>query len=321
MMTEHEKRALAIKALEGDKLALSKLITLIEESMDNFIDIADIVWHRTLKAKVIGVTGMPGAGKSTLISRLTRLLRKQGKKVGIVAIDPSSPISGGSLLGDRIRMQYALDEGVFMRSMPAQREGALPWRALLTVEILDAVGYDYVIIETVGAGQSDVQVMNAADTVIVVLMPGAGDEIQALKAGLMEIGDIYVVNKADKPEAETTYNQVKFALENVTRDHGWKPRILLASAIMNKGVREVLEAVEEHLEFLEKTGSLVSRRRRRRILELELLVKARVEELLHKLITTSSEAKEIVDNVYQGLLDPINASKKLLGLVLKESKI
>ncbi len=317
MVTEYEERILATRALEGDKLALSRLITLIEESMDNFIAVADIIWHRTLRAKVIGVTGMPGAGKSTLISRMTRLLRKQGKKVGIIAIDPSSPISGGSLLGDRIRMQYALDEGVFMRSMPAQREGTLPWRALLAVEILDAAGYDYVIIETVGAGQSDVQVMNAADTVIVVLMPGAGDEIQALKAGLMEIGDIYIVNKADKPEAETTYNQVRFALENMVREHGWKPKILLTSAIMNKGIREVVEAIEEHIGYLNKNNLLKTKRMRRRMLELELLFKARIEELLRRLLSSNNEAREVVGRVSRGEVDPVTASRILVDLIVR----
>ncbi|HDJ83483.1 MAG TPA: methylmalonyl Co-A mutase-associated GTPase MeaB, partial [Desulfurococcaceae archaeon] len=135
-------REITVKALEGDRASLAKLITLIEESMEYFTVISDLVWPRTLRAHIIGVTGMPGAGKSTLISRITRLLRKEGKTVGIIAIDPSSPISGGSLLGDRIRIQQSIDQGVFMRSMPARREGVLPWRALLTVEILDAAGYD-----------------------------------------------------------------------------------------------------------------------------------------------------------------------------------
>ena len=309
-------REITVKALEGDRVSLAKLITLIEESMEYFTVVSDLVWPRTLRAHVIGVTGMPGAGKSTLISRITRLLRKEGKTVGIIAIDPSSPISGGSLLGDRIRIQQSIDQGVFMRSMPARREGVLPWRALLTVEILDAVGYDYIIIETVGAGQSDVQVMHVADTVLVVIMPGAGDEVQALKAGLMEIGDIYVVNKADKPEAETTYNQVKFALENIVREKGWKPPIMKTAAIMNKGVKELVAMIKEHREYAEKTEVLRTRRIRRRLLELELLLKARFNELIEKIVEEDENAKKIIENVKLGTIDPVNASKQLLFLLL-----
>ena len=309
-------REIAVKALEGDRVSLAKYITLIEESMEYFTVVSDLIWPRTLRAHVIGVTGMPGAGKSTLISRITRLLRREGKTVGIIAIDPSSPISGGSLLGDRIRIQQSIDQGVFMRSMPARREGVLPWRALLTVEILDAVGYDYIIIETVGAGQSDVQVMHVADTVLVVVMPGAGDEVQALKAGLMEIGDIYIVNKADKPEAETTYNQVKFALENIVREKGWKPPIMKTAAIMNKGVKELVAMIKEHKEYAEKTGTLRTRRIRRRLLELELLLKARFNELIEKIIEENENAKRIIEDVKLGTIDPVNASKQLLFLLL-----
>jgi len=309
-------RELSEKALEGDRVALAKLISLIEESMDYFTAISDMIWPRTLRAHIIGVTGMPGAGKSTLISRITKLLRREGKTVGIIAIDPSSPISGGSLLGGRIRIQHSIDQGVFMRSMPARREGVLPWRALLTVEILDAVGYDYVIIETVGAGQSDVQIMHVADTVLVVIIPGAGDEVQALKAGLMEIGDIYVVNKADKPEAETTYNQVRFALENIMREGEWKPPIMKTAAIMNKGVRELVETIREHKQYLEKIGALANRRIKRRLLELELLLKARFNELVEKTIETSTYAKEIIKLVESCNLDPVKASRQLLSLIL-----
>lgn len=309
-------RELAVKALEGDRASLAKLITLIEESMDYFTVISDLIWPRTLRAHIIGVTGMPGAGKSTLISRITRLFRKEGKTVGIIAIDPSSPISGGSLLGDRIRIQQSIDQGVFMRSMPARREGVLPWRALLTVEILDAVGYDYIMIETVGAGQSDVQIMYVADTVLVVIMPGAGDEVQALKAGLMEIGDIYVVNKADKPEAETTYNQVKFALENIVQEKEWKPPIMKTAAIMNKGIKELVAMIKEHKKYAEKTRVLRARRIRRRLLELELLLRARFNELIGKIIEENENAKRIIENVKLGTIDPVDASKQLVFLLL-----
>ncbi len=314
-MEEHNRkhlRELAEQAIRGEKHAIAKLITLIEESLDNFEPIADIIWPRTLRAHVIGVTGMPGAGKSTLISRLVKLLRREDKRIGIIAIDPSSPLSGGSLLGDRIRMQRYLDERVFMRSMPARREGVLPWRALLALEILDAVGYDYVIIETVGAGQSDVQIMNVADTVIVTIIPGAGDEIQMLKAGLMEIGDIYVVNKADRPEAETTFNQVKFALENIVREGGWKPPIHMTAAVMNRGVKELLETIKKHYSFLKEKNILAKRREKRRLLELDMFLKARFEEAVRRTLASKSELIDIVEDVKSHRIDPVVASKKIL---------
>ena len=305
-------RELAEQAVRGEKHAIAKLITLIEESLDNFEPIADIIWPRTLKAHVIGVTGMPGAGKSTLISRLVKLLRREDKKIGIIAIDPSSPLSGGSLLGDRIRMQRYLDEGVFMRSMPARREGVLPWRALLALEILDATGYDYVIVETVGAGQSDVQIMNVADTVIVTIIPGAGDEIQMLKAGLMEIGDIYVVNKADRPEAETTFNQVRFALENIVREGGWKPPIHMTAAVMNRGVKELLETIRKHYVFLKEKNILAKRREKRRLFELDMFLKARFEEAVRRILAGKRELIGIVEDVKSHRIDPVAASKKIL---------
>ena len=308
---------LAIQALKGEKQAIAKLITLIEESIENFEPIASIIWPNTLRVHVIGVTGMPGAGKSTLISRLVKLLRREDKRIGIIAIDPSSPLSGGSLLGDRIRMQRYLDEGVFMRSMPARREGVLPWRALLSLEILDAAGYDYVIIETVGAGQSDVQIMNVADTVIVTIIPGAGDEIQMLKAGLMEIGDIYVVNKADRPEAETTYNQVRFALENIIREGGWKPPIHKTAAVMNRGVKELLDTIKKHYAFLKDKNLLGKRREKRRLLELDMLLKARFEQLLEEKLSSDREILELVMRVRSHQLDPVTVSKKILYDIMR----
>ncbi len=310
-------RNLAKRVLKGEKQAIAKLITLVEESLENFEPIADLIWPQTLRAHIIGVTGMPGAGKSTLISRLVKLLRKEDKKIGIIAIDPSSPLSGGSLLGDRIRMQRYLDEGVFMRSMPARREGVLPWRALLALEILDAAGYDYVIIETVGAGQSDVQIMNVADTVIVTIIPGAGDEIQMLKAGLMEIGDIYVVNKADRPEATTTFSQVKFALENIIREGGWKPPILMTAAVMNKGIKELLDIVRRHYIFLKEEKILMKRREMRRLLELDMLLKARFEEVVKKTIASRKELRETIENVRNHKIDPVTGSKKIIHEIVK----
>ncbi len=306
--------SLLSSALDGDVGSLSKLISLIEVNPDVLLNIIDLIWPRTGQAHVVGVTGLVGAGKSTLIASMTRILKKMNKKIAIIGIDPSSPLTGGSILGDRIRLQSVLGDNVFMRSMTSLSEGSLPLKALLSIEILDAVGYNYIIVETTGAGQSDIQIMNAVDTVIVVLMPGAGDEIQAIKSGLMEIGDIYVINKADKPEAELTLSQVKFALEGIIRE-GWKPPILLTAAIMNKGIKDVINKVIEHMEYLIKTNQLTKRRKRRRKFELDLLLKWRLKERIKELITNRNEVREIIDKVLQGLIDPITASKKIFEFI------
>lgn len=305
-------------AVSGDIRSLSKLISLIEVNPDSILNIINDIWPKTGKAHVIGITGLVGAGKSTLIASMTRIFKRMNKKVAIIGIDPSSPLTGGSLLGDRIRLQSALGNEVFMRSMSTLTEGSLPLKALLAVEILDAIGYDYIVIETVGAGQTDVQVMNAVDTVIVVLMPGAGDEIQALKSGLMEIGDIYVINKADKPEAELTLSQVNFALEGVVRK-GWKPPIILTAAIMNKGVKDVVNKIIEHKEYLAKTGQLNERRIRRRKFELDLLLKWRLDMKLKEL-SDKTEVKELIDKALKGVIDPITASKKIFEYIISSSR-
>jgi len=301
----------------GDKLALSKLLSLIETDPGIVRHIASLIWPKTPKAHVIGVTGAGGVGKSSLISAVADELSFNGSSIAVLAVDPSSPISGGSLLGDRVRMtNIRRSDRVFIRSMSTTSEEALPLKALLSVEVLDALGYDYIIIETPGVGQFNVGISRFADTVILVLMPGAGDEIQALKAGVMEIGDIYVVNKSDRPDAELTFNQVLFALSDVSRDE-WVPRVLKTSATYRIGIKELINAVNEHRNYLVSTNKINIKREWRRFLELNLAVKHKVMGKLNEVLSKDLRIKEVYDSLIRGLLDPISAADEIIELMFK----
>jgi len=261
------------RARKGDIRATGRLLSILERLDSEAYALLDELRRMAGKAHVIGVTGIPGAGKSTLIGRLISELRRRGYRVAVVAIDPSSPISQGSLLGDRLRMQeYSVDPGVFIRSISTRGlRGGLSTAALAMVEAFDALGYDFVIVETVGVGQAEVDIAGAAHTIIVVTMPGAGDDIQALKAGVMEIGDIYVVNKSDKPEAAKTYEFIVFSVEkgDLEASSGWTPRVLMVSAVMGKNIDKLIDTVLEHREYLERTGLFRKRiQERRRLLAL-----------------------------------------------------
>jgi len=308
------------KALKGDKVAISKILTLVENDPNVVNYLPRTLWPEKPRAHLIGVTGSAGVGKSTLIAALIDEIVGDGASVAVIAVDPSSPFSGGAFLGDRVRMVGIKNvDRVFIRSMSTHSEEALPLKALLASEVLDSLGYDYIVIETPGAGQFNVQIVNAVDTVVVVLMPGAGDEIQALKAGVMEIGDVYVVNKADMPEAELTYNQVSFALSNVERD--WKPRILKVSALHRIGVRDLYRVIKEHFNFLQKTGIINEKRVRRRELELELIVRYRVMSSLTRLINQDDRAKKIYNELLAGKLNPVVAANELVNLMIKSWRL
>ena len=269
------------KALSGDKWAVGKLLTVLERPTPEAGYILSKLAPLAGMGHVIGVTGIPGAGKSTLISRLIGEYRARGYRVAVIAVDPTSPLSRGALLGDRLRMQrHSTDPGVFIRSLPTRGlKGGLSLTALTAIEVLDALGYNKIFVETVGVGQTDVDIMYAAHTVLVVTMPGAGDDIQALKAGVMEIGDFYIVNKSDRPGAEKTYEYVRFALETGevgSQHYGWKPRIIMASAVLGKGVQEIANAVEEHYQFLLSKKVLKDKLESRR----KLLVRIMAERIL-----------------------------------------
>jgi len=265
------------EARKGKLRAIGRLLTVVENSSIEVLKLLEHVSSDSGRAQVIGVTGIPGAGKSTLISRLIGEYRSRGYKVAVVAIDPSSPISQGSLMGDRLRMQqFATDRGVFIRSISTRGlKGGLSIASLSIIEVFDALGYDKIIVETVGVGQSDVDIMNAAHTIVVVTMPGAGDDIQALKAGVMEIGNVYVINKSDKPEASKTFEYLKFSLDK--GDIGffepdWVPRIVKTSAIMGQGIRELADVLEEHWDHIRSKGLLREKLASRRMLLSRLLL-------------------------------------------------
>ena len=248
---------------DGDRVALARVLSHAENSTADFPDLFDSLFPEAGRALRLGVTGPPGAGKSTLVEVLAKLFREDGGQVGIVAVDPTSPFSGGALLGDRVRMQrLTLDPGVFVRSMASRGSvGGLAQTTDEVADIMDAFGFGTILIETVGVGQSEVDVASSASTTLVVLFPGAGDNIQAMKAGLMEIADIFVVNKADQPGADRVEVEISDMLELRSEGMGWKPPILKCSALNEDGTAAVREAIDGHTRFLKESGELERRRK------------------------------------------------------------
>ncbi len=263
-MRDDEIHALVRAVVAGSVQAVARLITLIENDGDDAASALRVLFPHTGKAHVVGVTGPPGSGKSTLVNAAIRVLRTQGRRVGVVAVDPSSPFTGGALLGDRIRMQdHSTDPEVFVRSMATRGSlGGLAPAAGEAVAVLDAWGASTIFIETVGTGQAEVDVVCAADTVVVVCAPGLGDGVQTLKAGVMEIGDVFAVNKADRPDADRTLTDLKMVLA-MAPEGGWRPPVLATVATTGQGVAEVLEAAGEHLRHQEQSGGLADRRKTR----------------------------------------------------------
>ncbi|MEB3780168.1 MAG: methylmalonyl Co-A mutase-associated GTPase MeaB [Desulfurococcales archaeon] len=293
-------------ARRGNLRAMGRLLSVLERPGYDSISILESMFESSGRAHVIGFTGIPGAGKSTLVSKVIGSLRRRGYKVAVVAIDPSSPISQGALMGDRLRMQeHATDPGVFIRSLSTRGlKGGLSLAAIAMIEAFDSFGYDKIVVETVGVGQAEVDIMHAAHTIVVVTMPGAGDDIQALKAGVMEIGDIYVLNKSDKPEAAKTFEYLKFALEKGDigeQVEGWTPRLVKTSAVMGSGVEGLVDAIEEHYRFLREVGGIergVESRRR-------LLVKLLAENLLSQRLEEAFARLNVSLGKY-GLLEATN---------------
>jgi LAO/AO transport system kinase len=315
------------RMLKGDRLALARLITQVENRTAAVPTIMKTVYPRASAAYVVGVTGPPGAGKSTVVDRLTAHLRAENATVGIVAVDPSSPFTGGAVLGDRIRMQaHALDPGVFIRSMATR--GSLGGLARATgevIKLLAAFGHDWVLVETVGVGQTELDIMKLADTTAVVLVPESGDAIQTMKAGLMEAADIFVVNKADRAGAPALMAELKFAAHlhytssTSPKDVDWEIPVLSAQAQSDIGVTELLAEVRRHRGVLESSGALVSRRRRRVRSELEgLLVDEFRERVERGLGGGALRAK--LDEVVAGDTDPYSAVAAMLPMVSLEDR-
>jgi LAO/AO transport system kinase len=305
--------ALSQRVLDGDPRALARAISLIEDEATAGTELVRQIFPRTGRAYLIGITGAPGSGKSTLVDRLTAEIRKTSRTVGVVAVDPTSPFSGGAILGDRVRMQtHAGDAGVFIRSMATR--GHLGGLARATSEValvLDAAGKDVVIIETVGVGQDEVDIVRTADVSVVTLVPGAGDEVQALKAGIMEIADIFVVNKADREGADRTAASIEANLSLQTFAAGeWRPPILKTEATTGRGVPELLEMIERFRAHT--TASQKARRRQRAEYRLRELLARRFLEHVERRVLGAGELDRILDRMDARELDPYTAVDEIM---------
>jgi LAO/AO transport system kinase len=302
----------------GDRRALARAITLVENGDVLAQGIVRALYPHTGRAHSLGVTGPPGVGKSTLISALVQHVRAQERTVGVISVDPSSPFTDGALLGDRIRLtQHFLDPGVFIRSMGSRGHlGGLSEATLQALLLMDAAGRELIFLETVGAGQSEVEVIGIADTVLLVLMPGSGDSIQALKAGIMEIPDVIAVNKADHPAARSMANEVRSIL-SLDRERAWKPPIVLTEATRAEGVPELWEKVEQHRAHLIETGELERRRSENLAGEVFSVATARAKEHLVAAVQGDPELRRLLDAVQSRQLDPLSAVREILERVFR----
>jgi len=310
--------ALAERLQAGDRRALARAITLVENGDPLAYDVVRDVYPETGKAYAIGITGPPGVGKSSLISALVRHLRKQERTIGVISVDPSSPFTQGALLGDRIRLSdHFLDPGVFIRSMGTRGHlGGLAEATLLALLLLDAGGKELVFLETVGAGQSEVEVIGIADTVVLVLMPGSGDSVQALKAGIMEIPDVIAINKMDHPAAKTMLNEVRSILA-LDRNREWRPPIVLTEATRGENVPELWEKITAHRSFLEESGQLEERRARNLASEVFAVASARAKQHIEHAVTDDPELRRLLDEVQRRELDPLSAVREILEKVFR----
>jgi LAO/AO transport system kinase len=310
-----EPAALVAAARDGDPRALARLVSLVENGSSQLREVMKLIAPLTGRAQLIGLTGAPGVGKSTITGALVRAYRAQGLRVGVLAVDPTSPFSGGALLGDRVRMQeHATDGGVFIRSMASRGHlGGLSWAAPQALRILDAAGFDVIMIETVGVGQAEVAVASLADSTLVIVAPGMGDSIQAAKAGILEIADIFVVNKSDRPGAQEAIRDLRTMLAMARYGAGdWKPPIVSTTAAAGEGIDELVGRLEAHGAWLGASGERERRRLARAREEISAIAVAALRERLGAL-PGESQLEELAGHVASGELDPYTAADKLTG--------
>jgi LAO/AO transport system kinase len=305
---------LVARAREGDARSVARLISMVEDASPRLREVMAGLAPHTGHAQIIGITGSPGVGKSTSTSAIVTALRAAGRRVGVLAVDPSSPFSGGALLGDRVRMQdHATDKDVYIRSMASRGHlGGLAWSTPQALRVLDAAGCDVVLVETVGVGQSEVDIAGLADTTLVLLAPGMGDGIQAAKAGILEVGDIYVVNKADRDGADQVRRDLRTMLALADRDDtDWKPPIVKTMAQTGQGVDEVVAKVEAHRDWMQSSGELERRRVRRARGEIEAIAVTALRERWGD-VHARTELDELAERVAAGDTDPYAAADSLL---------
>jgi LAO/AO transport system kinase len=314
-VTDAPASALVTAAASGDPRALARLISLVENGSPQLRDVMRLIAPHTGQARVIGLTGAPGVGKSTITAALVRAYRGQGLRVGVLAVDPTSPFSGGALLGDRIRMQdHATDSGVFIRSMASRGHlGGLSWAVPQALRVLDAAGFDVVMIETVGVGQVEVAIASLADSTLVIVAPGMGDAIQAAKAGILEIADIFVVNKSDRPGAQEAIRDLRTMLAMGNYGPGaWKPPIVATTAVSGSGIDDLVARLEAHGRWLAESGERDRRRLARAREEVSAMAVATLRERLGAL-PGEAHLEELAAQVASGQLDPYSAADKLIG--------